>query len=147
MYGYARRTREWYVCIVRSMVAPSVARISTECGVQMRKADARGGVCARRQGRPRLPGLSNPPLSLAPSLFQPCLRVCGLCQVWLSNRSCRVPKGSCNDCSQGTRNMKARILHARATLRGAHGSYFYFGSLQSNHCKPLRHTAGPAAQP
>ena len=58
-----------------SMVVPSVARIATECGMRIRKADARVCVCARGEGRPGLEGLSTPPWSLSPSSF-PALHTC-----------------------------------------------------------------------
>ena len=56
-----------------SMVAPSVARISTECDVRVRKPDAR--VCVRALGRPRLAALSLPVCPFRQPLSAPCLSI------------------------------------------------------------------------
>ncbi len=45
VYEYARRTKEWCVSSLGSMVAPSVYRISTKCVVRRRDADARWCIC------------------------------------------------------------------------------------------------------
>ena len=51
-----------------SMVVPSVARVSTECGVRTRKADARWCMCGTR-GSCACSGTVTPPLSLCPTPF------------------------------------------------------------------------------
>ena len=127
VYEYARRTREWCVCIVRvDMVAPSVARISTECGERIRKADARVCVCAL--SRPRLAELSTPPLSLPPTPF-PTMHTCmwdvPAMYGWAAVRAVCRRGLAMIDCSEGIRNMKARILHACA-MRALHDVAFMF---------------------
>ena len=63
-----------------SMVARSVARISTECGVRIRKADER--VCVRAVRAARVQRDCQLPLRPFPQpLSPPCIRVCGLCQL------------------------------------------------------------------
>ena len=67
-----------------SMVAPSVARISSKCGVRTRKADARWCICGPR-GRARVAELLRPLCPFVPPLSPPCIHtyihVGGVCEL------------------------------------------------------------------
>ena len=103
-----------------SMVAPSVARISPECGVRTRKADARWCVWGPR-GSCACSGTVAPPLLLYPTPFPAIhayIRVRGVCEQSTAVRA--VWEGCCIYYSEGIRNMTAHavpcILHDVAPM-------------------------------
>ena len=114
--------RESGVCASSgSMGAPSETRVSTECRVRTRNADARWCMC-RPRGSCACSGTITPPLALVPPLSPSFIHTyvyvgCASC-LRLSSDSCFVPKGCCNDCCEGIGNMTASSsMHARMTWR------------------------------
>ena len=112
---YERRTREWCVCIIRV----DGGAIGSEDFNRMRCMNSQGrheGVCVTL-GRPLFSGIVTPPFLVPSPTPSPAMHtyvyVGCASYIWLSSGSCRVPKGRCNDCSEGIRSMKAHSsMHA-----------------------------------